>query len=118
MKNKVIMGTRGSRLAMIQAHIVASAMRHAHPSIEIEIRKIVTEGDRNRNINIDEVGNTGIFVKALEEALADERIDLAVHSLKDMPTELTGNMVLAAVTERLDPRDANLGCAHRIHPLR
>lgn len=96
---------------MIQAHIVASALQHAHPSIEIEIRKIVTEGDRNRNINIDEAGNTGIFVKALEEALADERIDLAVHSLKDMPTELPGDMVLAAVTERLDPRDALIASA-------
>ena len=96
---------------MIQAHIVALALRHAHPSIEIEVRKVVTEGDRNRNINIDEAGNTGIFVKALEEALADERIDLAVHSLKDMPTELPGDMVLAVVMERLDPRDALIASA-------
>jgi len=96
---------------MIQAHIVASALKHAHPALEIEIRRIMTEGDRNRNMSIDDAGNTGIFVKALEEALADERIDVAVHSLKDMPTELPGDMCLAAVTERLDPRDALVAVA-------
>jgi hydroxymethylbilane synthase len=106
MRHKVIIGTRGSRLAMIQADIVASELQRAHTTIQIEIRKIVTEGDRNRNISIDEAGNTGIFVKALEEALADGRIDIAVHSLKDMPTGLPDNMCLSAVTERLDPRDA------------
>ena len=106
MKPKVIIGTRGSRLAVIQANIVALELQRAYPSIEIEIRKIVTEGDRNRNMSIDETGNTGIFVKTLEEALADERIDIAVHSLKDMPTLLPVNMCLAAVMKRIDPRDA------------
>ena len=106
MKPEVIIGTRGSRLAVIQANIVASELQRAHPSIQIEIRKIVTEGDRNRNMSIDEAGNTGIFVKALEEALADERIDIAVHSLKDMPTLLPVTMCIAAVTKRIDPRDA------------
>jgi hydroxymethylbilane synthase len=96
---------------MIQAHIVASELKRAHPAIEIEIRKIVTEGDRNRNINIEDAGNTGIFVKALEEALADGRIDIAVHSLKDMPTLLPVNMYIAAVTKRIDPRDALVAVA-------
>lgn len=96
---------------MIQANIVASALKRAHPTIEIEIRRIVTEGDRNRNMSIDDAGNTGIFVKALEEALADKRVDVAVHSLKDMPTELPGDMCLAAVMERLDPRDALVAVA-------
>jgi hydroxymethylbilane synthase len=111
MKDKIIIGTRGSRLAMIQANIVASELQRAHPCVQIEIRKIVTEGDRNRTMSIDEAGDTGIFVKALEEALAAGRIDIAVHSLKDMPTELPGGMVLAAVTERLDPRDALIASA-------
>ena len=106
MKPEVIIGTRGSRLAVTQANIVASELQCAHPTIQIEIRKIVTEGDRNRNISIDEAGNTGVFVKALEEALADGRIDIAVHSLKDMPTLLPVSMCLAAVTKRIDPRDA------------
>lgn len=96
---------------MIQANIVASELQRAHPATQIEVCKIVTEGDRNRNMSIDEAGDTGIFVKALEEALADGRIDIAVHSLKDLPTELPGDMVLAAVTERLDPRDALIASA-------
>jgi hydroxymethylbilane synthase len=111
MKPKVIIGTRGSRLAMIQANIVALELQNAHPSIKIGIRKIVTEGDRNRNMSIDEAGDTGIFVKALEEALADERIDIAVHSLKDMPTLLPVNMCLVAVPKRIDPRDALVAIA-------
>ena len=111
MKPEVIIGTRGSRLAVIQANIVASELQYAHPSIKIGVRKIVTEGDRNRNINIDEAGNTGIFVKALEEALADGRIDIAVHSLKDMPTLLPVNMCLVAVPKRIDPRDALVAIA-------
>jgi hydroxymethylbilane synthase len=111
MKHKIIIGTRGSRLAMIQAQAVAAELQRARTAIEIEIRKIVTEGDRNRDMNIDEAGSTGIFVKALEEALADERIDIAVHSLKDMPTLLPANMCLAAVTKRIDPRDALVAVA-------
>lgn len=106
MNRKIIIGTRGSRLAVTQADIIASELQRAHPAIDIEIRKIVTEGDRNRNISIEEAGDTGIFVRALEEALADGRIDIAVHSLKDMPTLLPGNMRLAAVIKRIDPRDA------------
>ena len=111
MKPEVIIGTRGSRLALIQANIVALELQNAHPSIRIGIRKIVTEGDRNRNMSIDEAGDTGIFVKALEEALADGRIDIAVHSLKDMPTLLPVNMCLVAVPKRIDPRDALVAIA-------
>jgi hydroxymethylbilane synthase len=111
MNHKIIIGTRGSRLAMIQADIVAAELQRAHHSIKIEIRKIVTEGDRNRNMSIEEAGDTGIFVRALEEALADKRIDIAVHSLKDMPTSLPVNMHLAAVTKRTDPRDALVASA-------
>ena len=111
MKPEVIIGTRGSRLALIQANIVALELQNAHPSIKIGIRKIVTEGDRNRNMSIDEAGDTGIFVKALEEALADGRIDIAVHSLKDMPTLLPVNMCLVAVPKRIDPRDALVAIA-------
>lgn len=106
MNGKVVIGTRGSRLAMVQADMVAAELAKACPGIEIEISKIVTEGDRNRVVSIDEAGDTGIFVKALEAALSDRRIDIAVHSLKDMPTLLPGDMCLAAVTKRIDPRDA------------
>jgi len=71
----------------------------------------VTEGDRNRSVSIDLAGDTGIFVKALEEALLNCSIDIAVHSLKDLPTVLPPQLCLAAVTERLDPRDALVACS-------
>jgi hydroxymethylbilane synthase len=111
MNNKIVIGSRGSRLALIQADTVAGELKLAHPGLEIEIRKIVTEGDRNRDISIEEAGDTGIFVKALEEALLSRGIDIAVHSLKDLPTLLPAGLCLAAVTQRLDPRDALVACA-------
>ena len=111
MNTKFVIGSRGSSLAMIQAESVAREIEHARPGIEIEIRKIVTEGDRNRSLSIDLAGDTGIFVKALEEALLNRSIDIAVHSLKDLPTVLPRQLCLAAVTERLDPRDALVACS-------
>jgi len=105
-KSKLVIGSRGSKLALIQAETVAGEIRRCRPNCEIEIRKIVTEGDRNRSVSIDASGDTGIFVKALEEALLNSDIDIAVHSLKDLPTVLPPQLYLAAVTQRLDPRDA------------
>lgn len=111
MNNKIVIGSRGSRLAMIQAESVARELRQSRPDVDIEIIKIVTEGDRNRSVSIDLAGDTGIFVKALEEALLNCSIDIAVHSLKDLPTVLPPQLCLAAVTERLDPRDALVACS-------
>jgi hydroxymethylbilane synthase len=111
MNNKIVIGSRGSRLALIQADTVARELEQAHPGLEIEIRKIVTEGDCNRDISIEGAGDTGIFVKALEQALLKGSIDIAVHSLKDLPTLLPAGLCLAAVTQRLDPRDALVACA-------
>lgn len=111
MNNKIVIGSRGSSLAMIQAESVAGELRQARPGIEIEIIKIVTEGDRNRSVSIDLAGDTGIFVKALEEALLNRSIDIAVHSLKDLPTVLPPHLCLGAVTRRLDPRDALVACS-------
>lgn len=106
MRNKIIIGSRGSKLAMIQAASVAEQLKVARPKLHIEIHKIVTEGDRNRSISINEAGDMGIFVKALEDALLDGSIDIAVHSLKDLPTALPEGLCLLAATQRLDPRDA------------
>jgi len=111
MTDKILIGSRGSRLALIQADTVARELKQAHPGLETEIVRIVTEGDRNRDISIDEAGDTGIFVKALEEALLKGNIDIAVHSLKDLPTLLPAGLCMAAVTRRLDPRDALVACA-------
>jgi len=104
-KRKIVVGSRGSKLALIQAESVVVKIREANPSLEVNISKIVTQGDRNRQTRFDQMTGVGVFVKELEEALLDGRIDLAVHSLKDVPTEIPQGLHLAAVTERLDPRD-------------
>ncbi len=99
-----MVGTRGSRLALIQTESVVNKLKLIHPDIEISMRKIVTAGDRDRLTHLDRIG-TDVFVKELEEALLDGRIDLAVHSLKDVPTDIPQGLGLIAVTERDDPRD-------------
>jgi hydroxymethylbilane synthase len=111
MKNRIVIGSRGSKLALIQAESVAQQLRRIEPSLEIEIRRIVTEGDRNQAINIEETGDIGIFVNALEESLVRGEIDLAVHSLKDLPVVQPEELVLVAVTEREDARDALVASA-------
>jgi hydroxymethylbilane synthase len=103
MRRKLIVGSRRSQLALLQTESVVARIREINPDIEVSITKIVTSGDRNRRIDGTD---TAIFVKELEEALLDGRIDIAVHSLKDLPTELPPGLSLLAVTERLDPRDA------------
>ncbi len=104
-RTKIIVGSRGSKLALIQAESVIAKIREINPYLEISLSKIVTEGDRNRHTQLDQVAGIGIFIKELEEALFDNRIDIAVHSLKDVPTDIPPNLRLLAVTERLDPRD-------------
>ena len=106
MSRRIIVGSRGSKLALIQSESVVAKIRKANPDIEASIYQIVTQGDRNRHVQLDRMAGIGVFVKELEEALIDGRIDLAVHSLKDMPTQIPSGLYLAAVTERLDPRDA------------
>jgi hydroxymethylbilane synthase len=97
-------GTRGSPLALWQANHVAELLRgHGH-SVEIVIVK--TTGDRLHDLAFAQVGSKGMFTKEIEEALAVRRVDLAVHSLKDMPTDLPEPFVLAATPQRVDPRDA------------
>lgn len=106
MRTKIVVGSRGSKLALIQAESVVTKIREANPRLQVSISKIVTHGDRNRRTQLDRMAGVGVFVKELEEALLDGRIDLAVHSLKDMPAEISQGLSLVAVTERLDPRDA------------
>ncbi len=105
MKTKIVVGTRGSRLALIQTESVVARLKEINPQLEVSVRKIVTAGDRDRRTDLDRIG-VAVFVKELEEALLDGRADLAVHSLKDMPTDIPLGLGLLAVTERLDPRDA------------
>jgi hydroxymethylbilane synthase len=101
---KLRIGSRGSQLALWQAnHISALLREHGH---EVEIEIIHTTGDKITDVALAKVGTKGMFTKEIEEALAAGRIDLAVHSLKDLPTELPHGFEIAAITERQDPRDA------------
>jgi len=101
-----MVGSRGSKLALIQAEEVLTRLRESNPEFEFVPVQVTTEGDRERAVPLDRMEGVGIFVKELEEALLDSRIDLAIHSLKDMPTGLPPGLSLAAVGARLDPRDA------------
>jgi hydroxymethylbilane synthase len=96
-------GSRGSQLALWQANHIADRLRgHGH-AVEIEIIK--TTGDRLQEVTFAQVGSKGMFTKEIEDALAEGRVDLAVHSLKDLPTELPAGYALAATPPRVDPRD-------------
>jgi hydroxymethylbilane synthase len=97
-------GSRGSQLALWQANHIAALLRGEGHTVEIEIIK--TTGDRLQEVTFAQVGSKGMFTKEIEEALAEGRIDLAVHSLKDLPTELPEPFTLAATPPRVDPRDA------------
>jgi hydroxymethylbilane synthase len=98
-------GTRGSELALTQTGHVVDALKEEHPGVEFEIVVIKTTGDIDQRQNLSELG-VGVFVRELEAALLDNRVDLAVHSLKDMPSSLPPEFALAAVPYREDPRDA------------
>jgi hydroxymethylbilane synthase len=103
-------GSRGSQLALWQANHVADALRARGNSVEIEIIK--TTGDKITEVALAQVGTKGMFTKEIEEALADKRVDLAVHSFKDVPTELMPGFAIGAVLEREDPRDAFVSIKH------
>jgi hydroxymethylbilane synthase len=100
--------SRGSQLALWQAHWVQERLAGLGRESRIEIIK--TTGDKITDVPLAKVGTKGLFTKEIEEALLEGRADLAVHSLKDLPTELPEGLVLAAIPEREDPRDAILGC--------
>jgi hydroxymethylbilane synthase len=101
---KLRIGSRGSQLALWQANHVASLLREKGHTVEIEVIK--TTGDKITDVALAKVGTKGMFTKEIEEALAAKRVDLAVHSLKDVPTDLAQEFELAAIMKREDPRDA------------
>lgn len=98
-------GTRESKLARLQTDIVVSKLLEHYPDAKTEIHHITTGGDKVLDRPIAQLGGRGVFVKELEEALLDHRVDLVVHSLKDLPTELPQGLQLACVLDRSDPRD-------------
>ncbi len=99
-------GTRGSALAMWQAEWVRDALTRAHPDLEVALEVIRTTGDRVQKAPLPAIGSTGLFTKEIEAALLEDRVDVAVHSLKDLPTQLADGLALAAVPVREDPADA------------
>lgn len=113
MKQKLVIGTRGSKLALWQANHIAACLRDKYPGVEIELKNMVTTGDRILDVPLAKIGGKGLFTKELEVAMLSREIDLAVHSLKDMPTELPDGLVLAAVTDRVDPGDALISPAYK-----
>jgi hydroxymethylbilane synthase len=96
-------GSRGSQLALWQAHHISDLLRARGNTVELEIIK--TTGDKITDVALAKVGTKGMFTKEIEEALLEKRVDLAVHSLKDLPTELASDFEIAAITSREDPRD-------------
>ena len=100
-------GSRGSRLALTQAELAASLLRQA--GVEIALVPITTAGDRDRSKPFGEIGSRGVFVKEIEEALLGGKIDVAVHSAKDMTSSDTEGLIVGAYLEREDPRDALCG---------
>lgn len=106
---KVVVGTRQSALALTQTGQVVDHLkelcRQRGMEVEFELKKIVTKGDRILDVTLSKVGGKGLFVKEIEQALMDGEIDLAVHSMKDMPFELPDGLVIGAVPKREDPRD-------------
>jgi hydroxymethylbilane synthase len=105
----VRVGSRGSRLALVQAELVADLIRG--PGRELAIVPITTAGDRDRSSPFGQIGERGVFVKELEQALLEDRIDVAVHSAKDMTSTDTDGLAVGAYLERDDPRDALIGAS-------
>ncbi len=115
----MILGTRGSKLALAQSNWVADALRRTHPDLDVDIQIIQTRGDATQaaNVPLASFGEKGIFAKELESALLAGEIDLAVHSMKDLEHTLPEGLVIAAVPEREDPRDALVGSTLDTLPL-
>lgn len=106
MKTNLIIGTRQSLLAMWQSNYIAGRLREEYPGCGVTLKKIVTKGDRILDVPLAKIGGKGLFTKEIEQELLDGTIDLAVHSLKDMPTVLPEGLCLTAITERANAGDA------------
>ncbi len=106
MSQRVVIATRGSQLALWQAEHTKARLLAAQPGLEVAFEVIKTQGDKILDVPLAKVGGKGLFVKEIEQALIDERADIAVHSMKDVPAELAPGLALAAVSSREVPWDA------------
>jgi len=115
-KKKIIIGARGSKLSLAYSNHVKNLIIKSNSQFDgasIEIKIIKTSGDIYQNKKISDIGGKGVFSKQIEEELLDSKIDLAVHSLKDLPTQMTGGLCVNAVVKRNDPRDAFLSISNK-----
>ena len=117
MIRKIKIGTRGSKLAIIQAEWVLNKLKEAASGLKVSLIKITTRGDQDSSTPLENFIQDGIFVKELEKALLDGKLDLAVHSLKDLPTDIPHGLALGAVTSRVDPRDVLISTAGQLDNL-
>lgn len=113
----VALGTRGSDLAMYQAQSVAWLLQKRHVELSVKVRKISTSGDKIQDAPLARIGNVGLFVKEIETALLNEDIDLAVHSCKDLPTDVPEGLAISAYGKREDPRDVFIGSANSLDDI-
>ena len=104
-EHNIVIGSRGSRLAVIQSEMVRDFIREKKPGCQVEILTMKTTGDKILDRTLEKIGGKGLFVKELDKALRDGCSDLSVHSLKDMPMELSEELPLLAFSKREDPRD-------------
>ena len=105
-------GTRSSPLALWQANYVADRLRALHPGLVVELVEIQTAGDRIRDVPLTSFAGEGVFTKAIQDALLDNRVDVAVHSLKDLPTVVVDNLTLGAIPQRAPTGDAFISKKH------
>ncbi len=107
---KIRIGTRKSKLALWQSEWVKSRIEEKFPDVEVELIKIVTKGDKILDVPLAKIGDKGLFTKEIEDAMLRGEVDIAVHSLKDVPSKLPEGLTLIAYSDREDPRDAFLSC--------
>ncbi|WP_066292766.1 hydroxymethylbilane synthase [Bacillus sp. FJAT-29937] len=109
---KIIVGSRRSKLALTQTNWVIDQLKEIDPSFEFEVKEIVTKGDRILDVTLSKVGGKGLFVKEIEQAMLDKEIDMAVHSMKDMPAVLPEGLIIGCIPAREDHRDALISKDH------
>lgn len=109
---KLIVGSRRSKLALTQTNWVISELKKLDPSFQFEVEEVVTKGDRILDVTLSKVGGKGLFVKEIEQKMLDKEIDLAVHSMKDMPAVLPEGLTIGCIPEREDHRDAFISKNH------
>ena len=105
MKSSIVIGSRESKLALIQTDTVYNYIKECYPGVEVSIDKMQTTGDKRQDVTLDAIGGKGLFTKELDQALNAGRIDLAVHSLKDLPMDIPDELPIVALSKREDPRD-------------